>query len=178
MRKIVVLLLILIISGCDYGCDCVSDFDSADTPTDTTSYSKTLFMSETPDEFIEYLYSNPIDAEMKKAEEESKIYRTKDIYEFYMNYHTIWENEMNIVYGNLMDLLDDEAKTLLENSQVAWEEESINNSHLWRVVFDMSKGRGSMDTILILNQKIDMIRLRTFSLAEYHYWIADYFEFA
>jgi len=147
--------LILIISGCN--------FDSN---------------IHEPNEFIEYLYSNPIDRDMKKDEEKGKIYRTKDIYKFYMNYYNIWNNEMGIVYENLIDLLDDEAKTLLENSQIAWEDENINNSKLWSYVFDMSKGHGSGDSTMILLQSIDRIRIRTFLLAEYYYWTTNDFKFA
>jgi len=114
---------------------------------------------------------------MKQEEENSRIYNTNDIYDFYSKYHTIWNNELDIVYEKLMYLLTVEAKEMLEKSQIAWEEENANNSKLWLQVFDATKGRGSGDATMILIQNIDRIRIRTFLLAEYYYWLTGDFAF-
>lgn len=176
MKKVVTLFIfMLMLAQILLGCN--NEVSSKRENDIVTRYDKLLFLPDTPREFVEYLYSNPIDFTMKNEEETSVIYSTKDINELYSKYYNIWYDEMNTVYVNLENQLTGEAKELLEKSQKAWEEENQRDSELWWYVFDLSKGHGSGDTSMIVIQSMDRVRVRTFLLAEYYYWLTGDFEF-
>jgi len=139
-------------------------------------YDFDMFLNITPLDFIEYLYSNPIDRDMKFEEETSNIFSTKDINEFVTKYYNIWYDEMTAIYENLKSQLNDEARKILEESQTAWEEVE-RSAKLWHHIFHVSKGRGTGDSALVITQSIDIIRKRTFLLAEYTYWLTGEFNF-
>lgn len=175
MKKVIslfILTLTFILLGC-------SNNEASNTNNNdiTTQYDKLLFLYDTPSEFVEYLYSNPIDLAMKNEEESSGIYSTKDINEFYSKYYNIWYDEMDSIYDNLISQLTGEANEILKNSQKTWEEENQLDSELWWYIFDTSKGHGSGDSSMIIKQSIDRVRTRTFMLAEYYYWLTGNYEF-
>ncbi|MCM1226918.1 MAG: DUF1311 domain-containing protein [Clostridium sp.] len=143
-----------------------------------SKYDRSLFLTDTTSKFVEYMYSNPIDAARKNEANSSDIYTTKDIDEFCSKYYDIWQNELNTVYEKLSDQLTGEAKEKLVKSQNAWQEENQYDSKLWLDIFDLSKGHGSGDYSMITEQSIDRIRKRTFLLAEYYYWLTGDFEFS
>jgi hypothetical protein len=136
-----------------------------------------LFLYDTSDEFISYLFSNPIDRDMRREGEESGMFNTGDINEFYFKYRNIWVNEMNCVYENLMNQLSAEAKNALEESQTAWEIEEESNLRLCGYVLNEVVGWGSGHSAMTLAQSIGRVRMRTFQLAEYYYWLTGDFNF-
>jgi len=134
-----------------------------------------LFLSDTPQQLIDYLFSNEIDIAMK--EEGETLFSTQEINEWVMKYHTIWTNEMNIIYDNLLLVLHDDARKLLEYSQISWEHTNTHNSYLWHEIFSISKGRGTGDSSLVFYQNLQRTRERAFLLAEYYYWLTGSFSF-
>lgn len=192
MRKFLILcLVILILSGCTQNANSESSGTDKETPSSLSdtppvnteteekrSYDSSLFLWDTPPEFKEYLYSNQIDIDMEREENESGMYKTSDINNFCVKYYDIWNNEMNIVYENLIEQLSGEAKSKLEKSQEAWVTEEQYSSSLWYDIFELSKGYGTGDAAMVCLQRVDRIRKRTFLLAEYQYWLTGDFVFS
>ena len=162
MRKKTI-FIVIILSLILYGCKSQTISNEEIKSNNAIEYRKGIFLQETPSTFINYLYSNPIDRLME--EELKKTYTTKDINEIYTKYYTIWNEEMGLIYEDLINKLPKDSKIILEVSQEEWEKENQNDSELWSYVFDVSKGRGSGDYSMILDQSINRIRLRTFLLA-------------
>lgn len=192
MRKLLLVLLVLILSGCtqytDYNSTivdkeevlCVDSFILPDVQVKYVAEKRlscvfNLFLGDTSLDFREYLYSNRIDAYMQEKGE--LLYTTRDINNWIESYYAIWKNEMNIVYENLLSQLSGEAREMLENSQASWEYMTKYNSYLWHEVFALSTGRGTGDASMILMQGVGKVRERTFLLAEYFYWLTGDFSF-
>ena len=142
---------------------------------ESPSHSPLLFLGDTPLELIQYIYSNKIDRDMQ--EEGELLYTTEDINEWVAKYYDIWENEMNVVFGNLLAQLSGEARLILYNSQASWESMNQYNSHLWYEIFALSKGSGTGDASMVHMQSLGRLRERTFLLAEYYYWLTEDFSF-
>ena len=140
-----------------------------------SSHVSFLFLGDTPLEIIEYLYSNKIDKDMQ--EEGELLYTTEDINDWVAKYYGIWENEMNVVFDNLLAQLSGEARLILDNSQASWENMNQYNSYLWYEIFALSKGRGTGDASMVHMQSLGRVRERTFLLAEYYYWLTGDFSF-
>lgn len=176
MRKLTIFIVIISFLT-SYGCKSKTYPNTNIISNNTTEYREEFFLQETPSTFVNYLYSNPIDISM--GEELEKLYSTKDIDEVYSKYYIIWTEEMDLIYEELINKLPEDSKIILKLSQEEWAKENQYDSDLWNHIFDVSKGRGSGDYSMILNQSINRIRLRTFLLAEYLYWLTgDYFEFS
>ena len=185
MRKLIALLLIFILSGCSQNTTFESlgtkeakplhdlSLSLSDTPPECMEeenplYDYSLFLRDTPLLFIEYLYSNQIDIDMEKEGE--FLFGTQDINDWVSKYHVIWENEMNIVYENLIAQLSEEARSHFKESQASWESMMRYHLLLWYEIFHLSKCRGTGDPAMVALQSMDIIRKRTFLLAEYYYW--------
>jgi len=134
------------------------------------------FLGDTPQDFIKYLNSNQIDVRMR--EEGELLFSAADINNWISQYHSIWENEMNIVYENLLFQLNGDARRMIEESQASWEIMNKHSSYLWHEIFVLSKGRGSGDASMIHMQSMYRVRERTFLLAEYYYWLTGDFTFS
>jgi uncharacterized protein YecT (DUF1311 family) len=124
---------------------------------------------------MNYLYFNQIDIDMEAEGE--LLYNTMEINAWVSKYNDIWENEMNAVYENVLEQLSSEAKDKLEESQASWESTMQHHLLLWYDIFDLTKGRGSGDPSMVTLQRISMLKIRTFLLAEYHYWLTGEFDF-
>ena len=140
-------------------------------------YDFSVFLYDTPLTFVEYLYSNQIDIDMKREEDEL-FYTTLNLNAFFDKYYDIWYSEMNTVYESLLAQLSGNAKRMLEESQASWETDHQLTPYLWQETFDLSKGRGSGDYSMVLSQSINRVRQRTFLLAEYQYWLTGDFNFS
>lgn len=204
MKRIFIVLLILILSGCahevTYDLSYRTNEDIVDiifTPLEPVQeeedvqeylqggecaqkeslpYNLSSFLGDTPLEFIEYIYSNQIDIDMRRDGE--LLFTTGEINEWAAKYHAIWENEMNIVYGNLLAQLDGETRASLENSQASWEAMNQYNWRLWHDVLILSVGHGTGHASMIHLQSMERVRSRTFLLAEYYYWLTGDFAFS
>ena len=134
-----------------------------------------IFLWDTPQDFRDYLFSNPIDIAMER--DGDLIYTTSDIKEWVAHYAQIWLKEMDSVYESLSNQVSDESRVFLEQSQAAWEVMNQQDSALWFEIFYSSKGQGSGDISMVGFQNIYRIRQRTFLLAEYYFWLTGDFNF-
>ena len=141
------------------------------------SHSVNSFLGDTSQEFIEYLYQNPIDIAIRQEWEEL-FFTTVNANALNTKHYNMWVNEMNIAYEELSAILSDEMRVLLESSQDAWEIVHQQNSALSRKVVNSVTGGGSGDSMLVADQIIDSVRMRTFLLAEYYYWLTGDFNFS
>lgn|GEM_PF-3873424 len=169
------------------GCFAPRDTDTTTGEHDTTgvpkqpeppTYDYSLFFGEPGSGFIEYLYSNKIDSDMKREENESRMYKTPEIVEFYDKYYAIWEHEMNDVYENLMSELSDETAAKLEKAQAAWQTEHELMQSLWSQTIREGDNWGSGVYISVAAERFNTIRMRTFKLAQYYFELTHGFEFA
>jgi uncharacterized protein YecT (DUF1311 family) len=142
---------------------------------ETLEFAHSVFLYDTPEKLREYLLSNQIDINMKL--EDGLNLTTIEINDWASKYYRIWENEMNLAYEKLQNHLSDEARKILEDSQMSWYNMDRQNAYLWHEVFLLSKGDGSGDAAMIHIQSIARVRARTFLLAEYYYWLTGDFSF-
>lgn len=91
---------------------------------------------------------------------------TSEIIEITMKYAEVWKQEMEKYHDLLYDMLDDDGKSCLENSQEAWEEYSNSNKELVFHVEEQRFGGGSYLNILAADLLCQKYRMRALEMRE------------
>lgn len=91
---------------------------------------------------------------------------TSEMIEITIKYAGLWKQEMEKYYDLLYDILDNEGKVCLENSQEAWEEYSNSNNELVFHVEEQRFGGGSYLNILEADLLCQKYRMRASELRE------------